>query len=104
MVMHVTVFGSTCERITILRKVNAVDGTEMTSDLCEFVVKNNTVKLHVETTFTSSSGGNILSVLTSSTDHVEFLVVRVIKQRTNDGTSDRLSIVEIADFFQSFRV
>lgn len=104
MVMHVTVLSSTGEGIAVLRKVNAMDRTEMASNFCELFVENNTVHFHVETTFTCCGCCHILSVLASSTNEMELLMFGVVKKRADNCTSDRLSISEHADFLKSFRV
>lgn len=104
MVVHVTVLGSTGEGVAILREADRVDGSEMTSDFCELFVENNTVHFHVETTFTCCCGCHIFGVLASSTYDVELLVFGIVKERAEDCTSDRLTVVEHADFLKSFRV
>lgn len=104
MVMHVTVLGSTGEGIAVLREVHAMDRTEMASNFCKLFVENNTVHLHVETTFTGCGSCHILGVLASSTDEMELLMVGVVKERAENSTSDRLSVGEYANFFKSFRV
>jgi hypothetical protein len=81
-----------------------MNGTEMTVNFGELLVKDNAEHFHFEATLVCRSGSHILGILAASTHQVELLVLRVLIKRRDDGSAAGLSVVEVSNRFEGFWV
>lgn len=76
----------------------------MAVNLYEFIPEDHVVHLHFETTGISTSAGDISSILATSEDAMELLMLVTVEQRADRGRSDGLTVMELAHCFECFGV
>lgn len=101
MVVHIAVFGARCKAESIRREVNCVHGTEVTCNLSQFLLVDYAEQLDFKSASLDILQGYITRLLATADGDVEFLVVAVVKERTDCCASARLfPVLEISHFFQ----
>ena len=87
--MNITIFGSGSEAHSIWVEGDRVNCTEMTLNVSEHLVVNDIIKFDIETTLLCSGRGNIFSILPSTHQDVEFLILVGFIQRADRTISAR---------------
>ena len=78
-----------------------MNGTEMAVNLCKLLVEDNTEHFDLKATLRFSCQGDISGVLATCCNHMELLLLVIVKERTDCDSSYRfLSVLVLSNLFK----